>query len=211
MKSLAILVISLFTLLTVVEPAGAEPGDAATLRVHSESEGPERLSDLPMRLNPQIGVSSFEYSGRGGSKAQLSGGATVEFGRPSRKLETGVILMRTGAEARFKGENDPTLVTSTYLTLPMMAKLRLVSMRAQSWYFKAGAMPAFEVGGNRDAATNNLDVLASIGLSGRLAFTRKADFVIEASYNRGLIDALHTAGDNYNQGVLVLAGLSFRI
>ncbi len=49
-----------------------------------------RLSDLNIKLNPQLGLSSFEYSGKNSGQAQqkLSGGLTFEFGDSPRKLET---------------------------------------------------------------------------------------------------------------------------
>jgi hypothetical protein len=164
-----------------------------------------------MHLNPQIGVSSFAYSGEGNSKPQISGGATVEFGHPMRLLETGLIVMSTSSEATLRGENAPTTINSTYLTLPMTAKLRVVHRHAQSWYVKFGAMSAYELSSNRNSATQNLDVLGIVGVGGRLAFNRRSDFVIEATYNHGLTDALSASGNNYNQGLLFLAGLSFRI
>lgn len=157
-----------------------------------------RLSDLGMKLNPQLGVSSFEYSGKnaGEAKQKLSGGVTVEFGASQRKLETGLVVLQTQG--------------STLLTLPMMAKLRVLSMRAQSWYGKFGFMPAFEISSSRKD-TNNIDVLGSIGAGGRLMFNQKSDFIIEATYNRGLMDGLRGGGENYNQGFLVMAGMSFNI
>ena len=157
-----------------------------------------RLSDLGMKLNPQLGVSSFEYSGKnaGEAKQKLSGGATVEFGGAPRKLETGLLAVQTQG--------------STMLTLPMMAKIRVFSMRAQSWYGKFGFSPAFELSSSRND-TNKIDILGAIGAGGRLTATKTSDFIIEATYNRGMLDGLRGSGENFNQGFLVMAGMSFNI
>jgi hypothetical protein len=194
MKKLIISMAALAMLLTLVEPVLAQGTSSTSI---DELREP-RLSDLGMKLNPQLGVSSFEYSGKNAGQAQekLSGGLTVEFGGAPRKLETGLVVLQTQG--------------STLLTLPMMAKLRVLSMRAQSWYGKFGFMPAFEVSSSRND-TNKIDVLGSVGAGGRLMFTKSSDFIIEATYNRGLMDGLRGSGENYNQGFLVMAGMSFNI
>jgi len=200
MKKIVFPTLGLLMLLTAVQPILAQSTDAGSITTSVEEERSPRLSDLGMKLNPQLGVSSFEYSGKnttGGSEQKLSGGLTVEFGGSPRKMETGLVILQTQS--------------STMLTLPMMAKLRVLSMRAQSWYGKFGFMPAFELSSSRNRETNNIDVLGSIGAGGRLMFNKKSDFIIEATYNRGLMDALRTSGQNYNQGVLVMAGMSFSI
>lgn len=196
MKTLNVLGLVVFMLSTVVEPVLAQ--DAATSRATVEEEHEMRLSDLNMKVNPQAGISSFEYSGsaKTATKQKVSGGATVEFGGEVRKMETGLLLIQ-GAD-------------SPYLTLPMMAKLRVMKMRAQNWYGKFGFAPAFRTSNNK--STNALDVLGTIGAGGRLYMTRKTDFIIEATYNRGLIEAVRSSVDNnYNQGFLVLAGVSLSI
>lgn len=208
----SILLSVVFTVLTAAQPVLAQDADS-TSRTSLEDAGPSRLSDLGTHINPQLGVSSFEYSGRtGGSKQHLSGGATVEFGEGMRRFEIGLLTMQTGGQATLR-DGSATQVRSTYLTLPMMAKIRVLQMQAQSWYVKAGAMTAFEVNSTNNDLTNNIDILASLGLGGRLAFTKKADFIVEATYNRGLLEAVRTSSGttDYNQGVLVLAGVSISI
>jgi hypothetical protein len=198
MKKLVIWTLALAMLLTVVQPVLAQSVGAGTSSTEIDEVREPRLSDLGMRLNPQLGVSGFEYSGKNGgeSKQKLSGGLTVEFGGAPRKMETGLLVLQTQG--------------STMLTLPMMAKLRVLQMRAQSWYGKFGFMPAFEISSSRKD-TNNLDVIGSLGAGGRLMFDKQSDFIIEATFNRGLMDGLRGNGENYNQGFLVMAGMSFNI
>ncbi len=200
MKRLMISASSLLMFLTVGAPVSAQQApDAGTSTVKIEDEGPQRLSDLGMAIFPQIGVSSFEYSKGVDADAdsKLTGGVTVEFGKDVRKLETGLMVLETAA--------------ATYLTIPMNAKLRLVQMSArQSWYGKFGFMPAFEMGNDRDV--NNTDVIGSLGIGGRMEFNKSSDFIIEGTFNRGLMDAVRNVqGDNLNQGFLVMAGMSFQI
>jgi hypothetical protein len=198
MKKLVIWTLALAMLLTVVQPVLAQSADVGNSSSSIDELREPRLSDLGMRLNPQLGVSGFEYSGKNGgeSKQKLSGGVTVEFGGAPRKMETGLLVLQTQG--------------STRLTLPMMAKLRVLQMRAQNWYGKFGFMPAFELSSSRKD-TNNIDVIGSIGAGGRLMFTKKTDLIIEGTYNRGLLDGLRGAGENFNQGFLVMAGMSFNI
>jgi hypothetical protein len=199
MKALNFLGLIVFMISTGVEPVLASQVDeAGTSRASVEDVREVRLSDLGMKLNPQLGVSSFEYSGsaKTSTKQKLSGGATVEFGGDVRKLETGLLVVQSA--------------DSSYMTLPMMAKLRVMNMKAQNWYGKFGFAPAFEMSNNK--RTNNIDILGTIGAGGRLYMNKKTDFIIEATFNRGLIEAVRSASDNnYNQGFLVLAGVSLAI
>jgi hypothetical protein len=213
MKSLVITGLAMFTVLTTVQPIWAADDATASVRADVSDEAPPiRLSDLGMHINPQFGVSSFEYSGNtGGGHQKFAGGATVEFGGESRKLETGVVLMQTSADTTLYGGSTEQ-VNVTYLTLPMMAKIRVLKMQSQSWYVKFGAITALAVGSSDRSVTNGADVLAAAGLGGRFAFTKKADFIVEATYNRGLLESVHTAeASSFNQGFVVMAGLSFSI
>jgi hypothetical protein len=212
MKSLVIAGVAMFTVLTAVEPIWADDSVSSVRANVSDEAPPMRLSDLDMHLNPQIGVSSFEYSGNtGAGKSKFTGGATVEFGGPARKFETGMLIMQTGADATVNSGTTET-VNVTYLTLPMMAKLRIFELPSQSWYAKFGAMTALQVGSSDRGITNGADVMLAAGLGGRFAFTKKADFIVEATYDKGLLESIHTAATtSYNQGFVVMAGLSFSI
>lgn len=207
-KVAATLVLTLLTVGLPVWAAESSSTTSATL----EDTGPQRLTDLGTHLNPQVGVSSFEYSGRNGSAQRLTGGATAEFGEGIRRMEAGLLLVQAGGKATLSRGTTQD-VQSTFLTIPMMAKIRIMQMHAQSWFLKGGVMTAFEVGSNSNGATNNLDVLVSLGLGGRFLFTKNADFIIEATFNRGLLQASRTGqgSADFNQGALILAGLSFRL
>ena len=190
-------------------PVWAQDGAGTSSARLGEAIDAQRLSDLGMAVNPQLGISSFEYSkrGAGDARTRLSGGVTAEFGGAARKLETGLLLLQSGSRAVL-ADGSEAEINASYLTIPMLAKLRVFATRAQSWYAKLGFMPAFEV---TDSPANGIDVLGVAGLGGRLYFNRTTDFLLEASYNRGLIDALRTAGAAYNQGFVVMAGMSFRL
>jgi hypothetical protein len=213
MKTQFILTASLFTILTAAQPVLAATEDAASVKANvSDETAPTRLSDLDLHLNPQLGLSNFEYSNKiGGGKQKFTGGLTTEFGGNARKFETGLMIMQTGATTTLNNGQDG-VINVTYLTLPMMAKLRVLEMKSQSWYAKFGGLTALTVGSSDRSATNGADVMLSGGLGGRFVFTQKSDFLIEATYNKGLLEAVHTSrGTSYNQGFVVLAGLSFRI
>lgn len=199
MKNYIFSVVSLFTVLTVAQPILAQEG---TSTMKAEEASPERIRDFNPRLNPQIGLSSFEHSHASGSRNGAAFGVTAELGQTEmRKLETGLLLVQTGSE----------VASVNYLTIPMMAKIRVIATRVQSWYAKFGFAPAFELSSTNKAATNNMDVLMGAGLGGRFGLGKDMDFIVEATYNRGLIDNLRGSGTNYNQGFLVLGGVSLRI
>lgn len=214
MKLAAIMSLALLTSLTL-------PSWAATSEA-SLNEGRSAISvedvtpasaTTKFRIVPQIGLASMGYSGKSGgeSNERLAAGVTTELGSTkARLLETGLILMPTSAHAVLKDGQTET-VNSTYLTIPMMAKIRFVELKSQSWYAKVGFSTAIEVGSNHDKDTNNFDVLGGLGIGGRFAFNRRADFLVEATYNRGLIDVLHTGGSSTNEGFLVTTGLSFNL
>ena len=203
----------LLILLTSVSPVSAQTlEDTTTSRIRATGVGPDTPSDMNIRLNPQLGVSSFEYSGEGNgkSKAELSGGATFEFGQPSRKIETGILLLRTASVYRLNHQDNT--INNSYLAIPMLAKLRLMGARAQSWFFKIGTTPVFSISHSSDIPTNKVDILGTAGIGGRFAFTRKSDFILEATYNRGLMEAMTVSQKaSFNQGFLIMAGLSFNI
>jgi hypothetical protein len=209
MKSSILLTAAMLMFLTAAQTARADEGRISQKAGAEESYG---LSDLPMRLNPQIGVSSFQYSGEGSSKAQLSGGALVEFGEGAYRVETGALVLRSVSTTTYIGATQDTLIQRNLLAIPVDAKFRLYSDPAQAWFLKAGFTQAYELSSNKGDITNKIDVLASLGITTRLAFTKRADFLIESSYNRGLVPALKTAHtDAYNEGLLILAGISFRL
>jgi hypothetical protein len=189
----------MITFLTAAQPILAQEG-SSTLKL--DDAGPERIRDFNPRVNPQLGLSSFEHSKQSGSRNSTAFGVTTELGQTEmRKLETGLLVLQTGSDA----------AAATYLTIPMMAKLRILAGKAQSWYGKFGFAPAFELSSTNKRATNNIDVLMAAGIAGRLVFTKDMDFIVDATYNRGLMDNVRGGGDNRNQGVLVLGGVSIRI
>jgi hypothetical protein len=199
MKNYVFSIVSMISVLTVAQPILALEG---TSSMKIEDGSPERLRDLNPRINPQLGVSTFEHSKKNGSHNAAAFGVTTELGLTEiRKLETGFLVLQTGSDS----------ISTTYLTIPMMAKFRLLAMRAQSWYAKVGLSTAFELSSSNNSATNNFDVLMGAGIGGRVAMTKDMDFIIEGTFNRGLIDNVRGRGENYNQGVLVLGGVSLRI
>ncbi len=193
MKQMLIAAGLVITLLTTGQPVSAQEGQS-TIKMDDVGEG--QFTEYDLNLNPQLGYSSFEYSRRKPQTGQgLTGGLTVELGQSLRKLETGLIVME--------------MAESRYLSIPMMAKLRVHAMRTQSWYAKVGFISAFEVAGGTESSTK-FDILGALGVGGRVVVDRSKDFIIEATYNRGLLPSGTDTGV-YNQGFLILAGLSFRI
>lgn len=198
MKKYIFSVLAMTTLLTAGQPILALD---STSRLQIDQVSPDKLSDLNLRVNPQAGMSNFEHSKGSGSQNAIVFGTTVEAGQSQRKLETGILLMTMGSDQ----------ASAQYLTIPMMAKLRVLQAKAQSYYAKFGFAPAFEINSSNKRASNNIDVLMGAGIGGRLALTKDMDFVIEGTFNRGLMDNVKGGGSQYNQGFLLLGGLSVSI
>lgn len=198
MKKQILSILALTSLLTNAQPILAQDG---TTSMKLEPTGASSLSDLNLRVNPQLGLSNFEHSGKSGSTNNAAFGATVEAGQPARKLETGLMIITLGSDT----------ANTQYLAIPLMAKFRIMQGKAQSWYAKAGITQAFELNSSNKEATNNVDTLLGAGFGGRLALGHDMDFIVEGTYNRGLLDNLKGGGDNRNQGFLVLAGISLKI
>ena len=174
-------------------------------------ETPLRLSDLPMRLNAEFGVSSFQYSGQGGGRPEPTGGVSIEFGGPVYRVELGGLYLKTSSTAVWSTQPESTRINTSWLALPIFVKFRLFSSTGQDWSLKAGFLQGFVLASNKGEATNRTDVLGAFGISGRLAFLLNVDLLVEASYNRGLLPALRSVtADSFNEGTLVLLGLSFR-
>lgn len=212
MKNLFFLFSAVITLSTAVNPAWAQESSEVRIANPAEESGPSTFTDLNATVNPQLGMSSFEYSKKTGSGGQgMAGGATVELGSASRKLETGVLILQTGGDVTLNNGQDVRL-KNTYLALPMMAKLRIMSMRSQSWFVKFGMTTALRIKKDDQNLSNAADVLAGLGLAGRFPLAQKSDFIIEATYNRGLLEAVRTKAEaSFNQGFIVLAGVSIKI
>lgn len=212
MKSQVFSAISMAIALTAVNPVWAQDSSTVRTSAYAEADGPDKFRDLDMRLNPQIGLSSFEYSGRtGGGNQNVAGGLTAEFGGSARKLETGLLWWQTSADAPLKN-GAVERINTNYITLPMFAKLRVLNMRSQSWYLKLGFTTALRTNSSNKELTNAADVLGGVGLAARFPATRNADFIVDTTYNRGLMQAVRTTeGNNKTQGFVVLAGLSIRL
>ena len=212
MKSLGFSASVLFTLLISVNPVWSQDFSTVRTTCYAEADGPSKFNDLDMHINPQVGLSSFEYSkNAGGGQQKVTGGVTAEFGSAARRLETGWLWWQNSADATMKNGTTER-ITTNYITLPVMAKLRVLSARSQSWYLKLGVTTALRTSSSNNDATNAADVLGGLGLAARFPATRNSDFIIDTTYNRGLLQAVNNpSGANYNQGFVVLAGLSIRL
>jgi hypothetical protein len=181
-------------------------GASSELKLDSQEGGP--WSRLNPRIVPQLGMSSMQYTGAGGgSPGQgFAGGVTTELGTSKARLaETGILFIQSNAGANIGPNGSSQTVSSSEIAIPLMAKIRFIDSRTQSWYFKIGATTTFETATN--ANTSAFDILAGGGVGVRLPVSKKMDLLVEATYNRGMLDALQNAG-GVTEGVLGFIGLS---
>lgn len=172
----------------------------------------DSFTDLKVRLVPEVGMASMGYTGKlAGSEGQsFSGGLTTELGSTkARMLETGLLFLQNKSSVHNDNTNSNQTISTSELALPMMGKLRFINLKSQSWYFKVGALTTFETSSN---ATNksSMDVLASLGVGARVPVDRKLDFLVEATYNRGILNAFFQ-DNSAQEGLLVFSGLSIAL
>jgi hypothetical protein len=180
--------------------------------VKIESAHDESSGDYKVRLVPEFGMSSMGYTGKmaGDNGQGFSGGLTTEIGTTkARLLETGVLFVQSKSTANIGPGGTSETISTSQLGIPLMAKLRFIDMKSQSWYAKLGAITTFQTSSNRDN-TNTMDVLGSVGVGARVPLDRKMDIIVEASYARGLLNAFLTES-SVQEGVLVFTGVSIAL
>jgi hypothetical protein len=208
MKYVIFLTLSLFLFSAHAQSASSASASAEGVSETKLDQEPDMdFSNLKARIVPQIGMSSMGYTGSlSGTDGQgFSGGVTTELGETkARLLETGVLFLQNTSTAHIDNSNQT--INTSEIALPLMGKLRFINLKSQQWYFKVGALTTFQTGTPAEH-TSSMDVLASLGVGARVPVNRNMDFIIEATYNRGVLNAFFQ--DNSSQeGVLVFSGLS---
>lgn len=214
MKHVIFLTLSLSLSLGALEAraqsSAAMPTSEGVSEMHLESEKDDSFTDLNARIVPQVGMTSMGYTGKlSGTPGQaFSGGLTTELGSTkARLLETGVLFMQNRSVVHSASADQS--VSTSELAIPMMGKLRFINTKSQAWYFKLGALTTFETATNA-TNTSAMDVLASLGVGVRLPMSRKFDFLIEATYNRSVMNAFFQ-DNSAQEGLLVFTGLSIAL
>lgn len=167
--------------------------------------------EYQIHLVPQVGMSSMSYSGQdlGKSGQAFSGGLTTEIGQTkARLLETGLIFLGGSSTVSVNGNEQQ--INTTHIAIPLMAKIRFISTKSQAWYAKLGALTAFETATSDANLTRSFDVLISGGVGARVPITRKADLLLEGTYNRGTFNALRN-GYSVFEGIVAFTGVSVEI
>lgn len=202
--------LSLVSLAAKAQSSASMPTSEGVSEMRLESERDDAFSDIKARIVPQLGMSSMGYTGKlSGSEGQgFSGGVTTELGSTkARLLETGLLFMQNRSTARSAGVDQS--VRTSEIAIPMMGKIRFIDLKSQAWYFKLGALTTFETSTNA-TNTSAMDVLASLGVGARVPVNRKMDFLVEATYNRGVLNAFFQ-DNSAQEGLLVFTGLSIAL
>jgi|GEM_PF-6506036 len=202
--------LSLGALQAQAQSSASLPTSEGVSEMHLDNEKDDSFTDIKARIVPQVGMSSMGYTGKlSGSEGQgFSGGVTTELGTTkARLLETGLLFMQN--RSTVKTNTADQSVSTSEIAIPMMGKIRFIDRRSQSWYFKIGALTTFETSTNA-SNTSSMDVLASLGAGVRLPVNRKMDFLIEATYNRGVLSAFFQ-DNSAQQGLLAFTGLSIAL
>jgi hypothetical protein len=213
MKLRSILALMVSLVLSLVFSFTALASEGTSTASMQGFESPESGDAYKVRLVPQVGMTSLGYAGSSGgdSTETISGGLTTEIGQSKQRLlETGILLLHTTADAKVGANGATEQVATTQLAIPLMAKIRFIETKTQSWYAKFGALTAFETSNSQGNATTPFDVLGSAGVGARFPAGKKADFLVEATYNRGIFNVLRD-GTAVQEGVMIFTGISFGI
>src|SRR5262249_35610126 len=118
--------------------------------------------------------------------------------------------IQSNSEALIGPGGSSQTVNTSELAIPLMAKIRFIQTPSQAWYFKFGATTTFQTGSNYSSQTSTFDVLMGAGVGARLPVSQKMDLLVEATYNRGMIDALRGVA-GVSEGLLFFTGLSIAL
>lgn len=154
----------------------------------------DELMFPPTSLKGGAGFISFDKSDASKWDSGLGLSFTAEMGHEGRKLETGLGYMR---------------LQESIITLPVLAKFELKNFNGLRPSIKAGMAGAYATG-NVAKDRTPYDVLAEfgVGLEGRM--DQKSNWFVDVMAFRGLLDANAKKGEDFRQGVLLSAGLTFK-
>ncbi len=162
-----------------------------------------RTMASPMRLIPELGVSSFanDTSVHTNNFSQgFSASLLADFGDNYWNFETGIETLKSQIN---RGERSAAVDVNTW-GIPALAKYNLSGRPHETIFFKAGVMPFAANGDN----INQFNVMAVGGVGGALPLGRNSSVLIDATYNR----LVNNSGDLTNyQGIALLAGLSLNL
>lgn len=170
--------------------------EASQVSIRNTEEAPQEatLEFPPTSLKGGVGFISYDQSSASKWDSGFAASFTAEMGHEGRKLETGLGYMR---------------LQESMITLPILAKFELKNFSGLRPSIKAGMAAAYSVGSISKDRTP-YDVLAEfgVGLEGRV--DQKSNWFVDVMAFRGLLDANATKGEDFRQGVLLNAGLTFK-
>lgn len=184
--------------------------------------------EAQVKVSPFVGISTFSMSSdsfntngvdatsKGDFQPGLTIGALVDVGdmaTKNRVLATGIMLYQAGAELDVtnNGLKKTATVDAIYMTIPMLAKTRVVS--GKEIYFKGGFNNSILLTESVEGVSDNnidsrgFDVLGSLGVSGKFDYRGKKDLSVEASYNHSVFDARQRFTSTQSQGFFVTLGM----
>ncbi len=162
-----------------------------------------RTMASPMRLIPEIGVSSFANDNvvhTDNFNQGFSASLLADFGDNYWNFETGVETLKSQIN---RGAQSASVNVNTW-GIPVLAKYNISGRPHETVFLKAGAMPFAANGEN----INQFNVMGVGGIGGALPLGRNSSILVDATYNR----LFNNSGDLTNyQGIAILGGLSFNL
>jgi hypothetical protein len=210
------------------------PAEATFVESKSKFEAAELQLNVSQSsaatLIPIFGLTYFGYAGEGAGDTKtdkkISGGFLFDLGRSDLILETGLMVLSAGAKTVQRSTSAADIydveINTTYLAAPILAKFYGTGV-SQNFYIKGGAMPALLLAANargvsqidrktlsRDVSDSvtSYDLVAVAGVGAEFVISPKSSLVLDATYNRGLINAASRGSSAYNQGVSLFAGFT---
>lgn len=163
-------------------------------KMTEESASEEESIFPPTHLKGGAGFASFDRSGVSKWDSGFGLSFTAEMGNEGRKLETGLGFLH---------------MQENLLTLPVLAKFELKNFSGLRPSLKAGMAGAYGVGSvSKDRTPYDVFAEFGVGLEGRM--DQKSNWFVDVMTFRGMLDANSGKGEDFRQGILLNAGLTFK-
>lgn len=192
-------------------------------------------SESSLRLLPQIGVSSFSWSGADTNIGDIKASSNPGFNAGLLAdihianafwFETGAVYQQVGSAWKASGEK--LTLSVGLMTLPVLAKVEFIQLDKFAMHLRGGANVGFQVSRSAsyefEGETVELDmsdydgqspqIFGLAGLGTSFAVDNNKEFTLDFAYQRGfskITKSQTSTADGRYQGFTLSAGLGFLI
>jgi hypothetical protein len=188
---------------------------------------PTYTDSTKISLNPTLGLTYFSLAGLPtqaeadtSSTFGFAGGFLTDIGGGPVALETGALFVQTGGQSTSSSRHIE--ITLSYLSVPLLAKIRIWEQGAFAIHMKGGLTPQYMIDGKNvftfggrtateyltaQSTINRFDTMATIGAAVNIT-TGTSIFTMDVNYNRGLV-SIYKTSQVFNSGFTMTGGMLF--